>query len=296
MNMMKVRKITLLALIPVLLCVYILQTVAGNKNTVKYLNLTDEPDSLTITKGNGTEIKVFKEGDSWFTGAKKYPVDESTANSLVSDVSTLKILETVSSSASDKARYGLDETAAVTVRIYKEGKLLRTVEVGKTSSTAQQTYITVDGGKDIYLSSGAITSDFEKAEDDIRSKNVYSVDVTKVTAATAETPQNGTASLYRNAEDNSWLGGDSSKVSTWVSNISTLRAQSWAPESTVIPDEAAGSVKLSADGKTIEVRVFETDDENKYIATCSETPYPFYISSYSANNFIKTAADFIVAE
>ncbi|MCR4940488.1 MAG: DUF4340 domain-containing protein [Treponemataceae bacterium] len=296
MNMIKVRKIILLALIPVLLFIFILQTATGNRTTVRYLTLTEEADSLTITKGDGKEIKVFKEGENWFTGDKKYPVDESTANNLVNDVASLKILETVSSSQSDKARYGLDETAAVTVCLYKEDKLLRTVQVGKTSPTTQQTYITLDGGKDIYLSSGAITSDFAKTEDDIRSKNVYTIDTTKVTAATAETPGNQPVSLFRNTEDNSWLGGDSSKVSTWISNISTLKAQSWAPESTVLPEEEAGSVKLSVDGKTIDIHVFKTEDESKYLATCSESPYTFYLSSYSAINFIKTATDFIATE
>jgi len=295
MNMLKVRKIVLLALIPVLLCIYILQIITGNRNTVKYLTLTDEADAVLIAKSDGTQIKVFKEGDAWFVGDKKYPVDESTATSLIADISSLKILETVSSSASDKARYGLDDDA-VTASLYKDGKLLRTVMVGKTSSTAQQTYIIVDGGKDIVLSSGAITSDFAKSIDDIRSKNIYSLDIAKVTAATATTPSDGTVSVFRNSADSNWLGGDSNKVSTWISNIVTLSAQSWANENIEIPAEAAGSVTLSADGKFIDVKVYATDDESKYICTCSETPYPFYLSSYSAEKYIKTAADFLVEE
>lgn len=296
MNTLKVRKIVLLALIPVLLCIYILQVVSGNRNTVKYLTLEEEADTVLITKGDGTEIKVFKEGDAWFAGDKKYPVDESTAKTLVSEISSLKLLETVSSSAADKARYGLDDAAAVTAALYKDGKLLRTVGVGKASPTAQQTYITVDGGKDIYLSSGAITSDFAKSIDDIRSKIVYSLDVAKVTAATATTPGDGAVSVFRNSDDNSWLGGDSSKVSSWISNITSLNAQSWASENTVLPPEAAGSVTLTAEGRTITVNVYTTDDESKYICTCYETPYPFYLSSYSAEKYIKTAADFMTEE
>ena len=297
MNMLKIRKIILLALIPVLLCIYILQVVTENRNTVKYLTLSEEADTVLIKKGDGTEIKVFKDGDAWFVGDKKYPADNSTAESLVADISSLKILETVSSSASDRERYGLDEAAAVTAELYKDGKLLRTVEVGKTSPTAQQTYITVDGSKDILLSSGAITSDFAQSVDDIRSKEVYSVDVVKVTAATAETPENGAVSVFRNTEDNTWLGGDSSKVSSWISNISTLSVQSWADENTAIPQtDAAGTVTLTADGRTITVRVYATDDESKYLCTCSETPYPFYLSQYSAGKYIKTAADFLAEE
>ncbi|MBO4704368.1 MAG: DUF4340 domain-containing protein [Spirochaetaceae bacterium] len=296
MNTLKVRKIVLLALIPVLLCIYILQVVSGNRNTVKYLTLEEEADTVLITKGDGTEIKVFIEGENWFAGDKKYPVDESTAKTLVSEISSLKLLETVSSSAADKARYGLDDASAVTAALYKDGKLLRTVGVGKASPTAQQTYITVDGGKDIYLSSGAITSDFAKSLDDIRSKKVYSLDVAKVTAATATTPADGSISVFRNSDDNSWLGGDSSKVSSWISNITSLNVQSWASENTVLPSEAAGSVTLTAEGRTITVSVYATDDESKYICTCSETPYPFYLSSYSAEKYIKTAADFMTEE
>ena len=294
--MLKVRKIVLLVLIPVLLCIYILQVVTQNRNTVKYLTLSEEADTVLIKKGDGTEIKVYKDGESWFVGEKKYPVDESTATQLIADISSLKILETVSSSASDRERYGLDEAAAVTATLYKDGKVLRTVGVGKASPTAQQTYITVDGGKDIYLSSGAITSNFAKSVDDIRSKKVYSLDVVKVTAAKAETPENGEVSVFRNADDNSWLGGDSSKVSSWISNISSLNVQSWADENTAIPSEAAGSVTLTAEGRAITVRVYATEDESKYLCTCSETPYPFYLSSYSAEKYIKSAADFLTEE
>ncbi len=296
MNTLKGRKIVLLALIHVLLCLYILQLVTQNRNTVKYLTVEEEADTVLITKGDGTEIKVFKEGDAWFVGDKKYPVDDSTATSLIADISSIKLLETVSSSEADKARYGLDEAAAVTAALYKDGKLLRTVGVGKASPTAQQTYITVDGGKDIYLSSGSITSDFAKSIDDIRSKKVYSLDVAKVTAATATTPDDGAVSVFRNSEDNSWLGGDSSKVSSWISNITSLNVQSWASENTVLPSEAAGSVTLTADGKQISVTVYTTDDETKYICTCSETLYPFYLSSYSAEKYIITAADFMTEE
>ena len=296
MNMLKVRKIVLLVLIPVLLCIYILQVVTQNRNTVKYLTLSEEADTVLIKKGDGTEIKVYKDGESWFVGEKKYPVDESTATQLIADISSLKILETVSSSASDRERYGLDEAAAVTATLYKDGKVLRTVGVGKASPTAQQTYITVDGGKDIYLSSGAITSNFAKSVDDIRSKKVYSLDVVKVTAAKAETPENGEVSVFRNADDNSWLGGDSSKVSSWISNISSLNVQSWADENTSIPSEVAGSVTLTAEGRAITVRVYATEDESKYLCTCSETPYPFYLSSYSAEKYIKSAADFLTEE
>ena len=296
MNKLKVRKIVLLALIPVLLCIYILQVVTQNRNTVKYLTLSEEADTVLIKKGDGTEIKVFKEADAWFVSDKKYPVDESTATQLIADISSLKILETVSSSASDRERYGLDESAAVTASLYKDGKLLRTVEVGKASPTAQQTYITVDGSKDILLSSGAITSNFAQGVNDIRSKKVYSVDVMKVTAAEASTPADGVFSVFRNAEDNTWLGGDSSKVSSWISNISSLNVQSWADDNTPIPQTEAGSVKLTAEGRIIEIHVYETDDESKYLCTSSETPYPFYLSSYSAEKYIKSAVDFLTEE
>ena len=118
----------------------------------------------------------------------------------------------------------------------------------------------------------------------------------KVTAAEASTPANGVVSVFRNAEDNTWLGGDSSKVSSWISNISSLNVQSWADDNTPIPQTEAGSVKLTAEGRIIEIHVYETDDESKYLCTCSETPYPFYLSSYSAEKYIKSAVDFLTEE
>lgn len=292
MNMLKIRKITLIALIPVLLCIYILQIAAGNRTTVSYMTIQDEPDELSIQMADGTEVKLAKENDSWVIGNQKYPADASKVTSLVSSLTSVKVLETVSSSTSDLERYGLDDSTAMVVKLSREGKTLRTFKIGKASATAKQTYITADDGKDILLASGTFSSDFAVTADDLRNKSVYSLDSASITSVRFYTPDSGESSLTKDQETGTWPNDDSSMISSWISGLSSLTVQSWAPDDTELPQEEAGRVSLVTADRTVTVKVYATEDDSKYLASCSETPYAFYLSSYTGGRFIKTAQDF----
>ena len=62
------RKIVLLVVLAVLVCVYCLQVAFTGKNRVMVVSVKDEPDSFVIQTGAGSEVKLFKDGDSWFVG------------------------------------------------------------------------------------------------------------------------------------------------------------------------------------------------------------------------------------
>ena len=56
---MKARKIILLALIAVLVCVYAIQLVSASKTDVKKLYLDETPDEIVITKGTNADNEVM---------------------------------------------------------------------------------------------------------------------------------------------------------------------------------------------------------------------------------------------
>ena len=74
----------------------------------------------------------------------------------------LQLLEKVATASSDdvKEKYDLIEGKVITVTVKNADKVIRTVNVGKASSTNYQTYITVDDSKDIYLANGNLNSLF----------------------------------------------------------------------------------------------------------------------------------------
>ncbi|QTQ13400.1 DUF4340 domain-containing protein [Treponema parvum] len=186
MTKLKMRKSVLLAAIGILLCIYAIQLFVLGRNSVKVLSLKEEAAVYAI-KGNDIDVVLTRSGDEWLVGSKNYKANESFSDSIDKAVKTVKILDTVSHSDSEASleRYGLESEKALTVTASgAKGKILRTITVGKESSTGSQTYVKIDSGKDIYLVSGALKNTFEKTVDDLRSKQVFSFssdDIDKVT-------------------------------------------------------------------------------------------------------------------
>ena len=102
------------------------------------------------------------------------------------------------------------------------GKTLRTVAIGKNSVTAQQTYALIDGAKAVSLVSGNYGDIFGKTADELRGKDIWTLDaagITRVDAAgfavakagtpavwTAVPPSGGAASLKLDADNGCVLG------------------------------------------------------------------------------------------
>ncbi|QTQ15618.1 DUF4340 domain-containing protein [Treponema parvum] len=186
MTKLKMRKSVLLAAIGILLCIYAIQLFVLGRKSVKVLSLKEEAAVYTI-KGSDIDVVLTRSGDEWLVGSKNYKANESFADNIDKAVKTVKVLDAVSHSDSEASleRYGLESAKALTVTASDaQGKILRTITVGKESSTGSQTYVKIDSGKDIYLVSGALKNTFEKTVDDLRSKQVFSFssgDIDKVT-------------------------------------------------------------------------------------------------------------------
>lgn len=293
---MRTRKIVLLSAIAALVVVYVLQLVFSGGTAVKDFNLAESPDALTITKGvDGTPIKIVKDGENWLVGEKQYPADKNIIESLVNEVKNVKVLGTVSKS-SDNERYGLDDANVLIVKASKDGKDLRTLNVGKKASTSQQTYIQLDGSKEVLLASGNKESALGKSIEDMRDKGIYSVNVGDIMKISVAKPDES-YSLEKTGEPPAWTLTSSNtnkidveKVSSWVGSITSLKAQSYAAEDTKLPSVADASVTLTAAGKDITVSVYKAE-ESKYLCASNITPYVFYLSSYTAEKYVKALKD-----
>ena len=72
---------------------------------------------------------------------------------MVTSLSKIEVLGLVSRNA-DNERFGFTENESVKIICSKEGKILRTLELGKNSSTYQQVYAKVDESNNVVLVSG----------------------------------------------------------------------------------------------------------------------------------------------
>ncbi|MCR5289987.1 MAG: DUF4340 domain-containing protein [Treponema sp.] len=285
------RKSVLLCAIGILLCIYIVQLIQANKSTIKNMTLKAEPDTFTITTADSTVIVTKKDGN-WFVGDKQYLANTTSAQSIANNITDITVLDVVSSSDNEATleRYGLTNNA-LTVTAAKDGKTVRTITIGKASSTTSQTYIKVDDSKNIYLVSGSYNNIYNKTVNELRSRDLYSVEADTITAVSVASA-NGTAwSIAKNQDTWSVTSGstgadpDNEKLSTFVSSVRTMNVQSWADESETLPTVPSSTITVTTNEKTITVTVYpvEQGEETKYLATSSESPYLFYLSKYYAD-------------
>lgn len=180
------RKIVLLALIAVFLCVYILQLVFTGRNKIKDVTLEATPDSILVVNGGdaanaSNSLRLSFENSAWLVGEKKYPADSSVATKMVDGLKTVKLLGVITHTVGTNAdKYGLDAASKITVTAFKDGKSVRTITVGKNASSGSQCYVQIDGKDTVYLADGSLHDTYGVTVDGVRSRDVYTANADDV--------------------------------------------------------------------------------------------------------------------
>ncbi|MBQ9538674.1 MAG: DUF4340 domain-containing protein [Treponema sp.] len=325
-----IRKIVLLSCIAVLLCIYIVQLSLSSRTGIKSLPLESEIDVLTVQAAS-FEVRLSLKDGRWFVsrgeGQTDYEAARSIVDGMLSDIKELKLLATASRSVgTDSARYGLDDGSKIVVTAYSGGNPVRTLHVGKATSTNSQNYVQLDDDGAVYIVGAALHRDFDKQCDEIRSKSIYSLgddekiekisyvsylDENATTLAflkeKAETDATDTDEESVSVSKAVWklVAGqledskevDSDKVSNWVSSLSMLSASEWLDDNATIPEgyELESELSFTAGTKNCTTKLYsgKEGEEESYIVSCSETPYLFKVASYVANRYKKNTSDFV---
>lgn len=311
---MKPRKIVLLAACAILLCIFIVQTVMKNGDKVRTFELSQKPDEIAFVTPEGNYTLV-QSGDEWAIIEKNYAVTKSVVDSLIESASAVKALDKVGKLSNDtlSIRYELGAEKASVVTLKKDGKVLRTLTIGKTSSTGSQTYACFDDDKDVYLVAGNLRNDIVKSVNDLRSKTVYSFekdDITSISVTTypvqnsEETEEksftvsrigSGENAMWTISEPNVQVNGET--AADWFGSVATLTTTKWY-EANEVPANGvhAMTVKMSVGNKNITIEVYNTyTEEGKNgtsYATTSLNPYTFLITGSNVNKFKKTVEYF----
>ncbi len=307
---MKPRKTILLAAIGVLALAFALQTALERRNAVKTLSLAEDPDTIEIARAGGEVTTLSRDGDRWLIDKGKYPADSQAVAEMVAALKEIKTLGSVSASG-DWARYGLDETSAIVVKASKGGTAMRTVAAGKNSSTTQQSYVRVDGGKDVLLASSRFRDRFDRSAESLRDRTVWKIPFEGMTriesdfAAIGDIDGSGRRraafAVAKAGTPAAWQGAplagknappvDSGKTASWSEILAELRADSFAPDGTAIPERPLGKIAIVAAGKTVTLSVARKEGETKYLCVSSESPYPFYLQKATVLKFAKNPED-----
>lgn len=298
---MKTRKLVLIVADVILLAVCLVQFILSARDTTKYFTFKDEPDSLEIVTPQET-ISLYKEGEDWFIGEKKYPASMSMVDSYISAIKNIRALDKVGSIANGNnvERYELTDSKKTTVTAKLGDKVLRTIEIGKTAVSSSQCYMTVDGGKDIYLVSGGVNDTFDTSVAAARTTIVLNLNSDEITGVSITDAEDKTWSLSRmgNGDDVVWnvSGGeidlDEGKANVWLTSFASLSTRDWYAEDAVLEGTRAVSARITYNLKDIKLEFFALPKNNEkdlqqYYGTCSETPYRFKVDEKTVKQYLK---------
>ena len=298
---MKTRKIVLIVADVVLLAVCLVQFILSARDTTKYFTFKDEPDSLEIVTPQET-ISLYKEGEDWFIGEKKYPASMSMVDSYISAIKNIRALDKVGSIANGNnvERYELTDSKKTIVTAKLGDKVLRTIEIGKTAVSSSQCYMTVDGGKDIYLVSGGVNDTFDTSVAAARTTIVLNLNSDEITGVAITDAEDKTWSLSRmgDGDDVVWnvSGGeielDEGKANVWLTSFASLSTRDWYAEDAVLEGTRAVSARITYNLKDIKLEFFAFPKNNEkdlqqYYGTCSETPYRFKVDEKTVKQYLK---------
>ncbi|MCR4742135.1 MAG: DUF4340 domain-containing protein [Treponema sp.] len=301
---MKTRKLILLIADGLLLIALIMQLLLASGDKVKVYELKEEPDEISITSPDES-FTLVKENDHWFVGEKKYPANDDYVESLLDSLKSVKVMDKVASANNDLtiSRYELNEGKNILVTAKKEGNTLRTLNIGKESTAGSQAYITVDGGKDIYLAGGSLSSTFGKDLSYFRSRNVYSLDKEQITSVSI-TPENGkawTLSKTGSGENLSWYTNvpdlviDAGKAADWVKGLASINTPVWHDDADLSGNKIL-TAEISCGNSSTSLEIYEIpakteEDKTVYYGFSSASPYQFELAAYAVERFKKNAED-----
>ena len=301
---MKTRKLVLIIADAVLAAVCIIQLVLGARDTTKYFTMKDQPDSLEIATPS-EKISLYKDGDEWVIGDKKYPASLSVVDDFIDALSNVRALDKVgsTSSSNEAEKYELTDSQKITVTAKLGDKVLRTLEIGKTAVSSSQCYATVDGAKDIFLVSGGIRDTFDTSIAAVRTSIVLNLDATEITTVTVTDDSDKTWGVSRmgSGSDIAWntIGAeegfelDTMAAANWLNSFASLSTRDWYDDNATLDGTKKVTAKITCAYKDITVEIFALPKENEndaqqYYGKCSQTPYLFKVNQSTVDNYLKT--------
>ena len=276
----------------------------------------DNITKIEISSNEDTIILSGKDG-SWTILPQEYTADFDKVSNMLDIVANLTLTE-LAAETEDYQRYELDEEKKISVNVYSGEELVRKFDVGKVSSTYRHTFVRVGEDPRVYFARESFRSTFEADRADLRDKSVMSFDVNEITGilieqedstlhfnktietAVAPTPEMVEELATQPAEGQEvWTTEDGTKgnkteLDSIVSKMSDLKCDSFIEEKAKSDfADPIYSVRITG-AKDYALQIYaKNEEEDKYPAVSSETPYVVFLTSWEAENIMKKADELV---
>lgn len=275
----------------------------------------------------GKTITLDKKDEKWVVGEKQYPADEDKVKNIVETVTGLSLSEMVSASKNYEP-YELDDEKKIAVKAYKEDNVLREFEIGKQASTFGHTFVKLAGDDKVYHAEKSFRGYFERELDELRDKTVMKFDKDEITElyvkseaveyrftkkVTVDQPAPAPDKEKEDAdtpppapeEKIQWVTqdnkeGDKTKLDSFINQLSNLSCDKYIEDKKTedFKDKTPLFTLTLKGGKDYTLSLFEKlgeghADKDKFTAVSSGNAYPFLLSNYKGDNFIKDAKELL---
>lgn len=334
MKNIKIKKETIILGIVILVLLFYLVLKQGDKVHYEIPDLAalDKEDirKVEISK-KGKTIILKKKEKKWVIGEKNYPADEDKIKDILDTIAELSLSEMVSESKNYRP-YELDDEKKIAVKAYQQDRVVREFEVGKQASTYGHTFVKIAKDDKVYHARKSFRNYFDRGIDDLRDKVVMKFDKEEISEiqvtsegqeyrfskkVTSEKPKPAEGkekdkkkeeiSPPEPEEKIQWLTGDGQegdkvKLDSFINQLSDLRCDKFLEDKELKDYKDKKPIFiLTLKGSTsytlsLFEKLAEGEDKDKYPAISSENAYPFLLSSYKGDNFIKDAKELLKEE
>lgn len=254
-------------------------------------------EKVEIIKTGGT-IVLEKIGGTWMvTAPVNHPADTTAITPILSNLKNFKIESEISSNPAKYSTY-LDSVNNTRVNVYQEGKMIGTFILGKSAMGGDNSYIQKEPGKEIFLASKLMQTNFTKAVKDFRNKLMFSVPSFQINSITFKSDDSlkYEFKMQKDTTGRWFIGADSIAKNTadgflnLLANFNTedfidsVVTQFPAPSFTIT---IAGAVNL-----TVNMYKQKTDPV-KYIMQVTNSKQLYECTASFATMFLKQRKDFI---
>ena len=250
-------------------------------------------DSAAITRIDvhfpGIQITVLKSSDGWMmVSPLSYRADKNVAQSVISQLHTMKISKPISTNPARFNVFKVDSTATL-VRLTAGTNEVVALRLGKPNESYTDTYVRKESSNDVCLANGFFGLMVGRTPTDWRDKSIYPGDrgvIQKIAFAYGDT----TFTLARN--DSGWtidgLKPNETSLKTWMNAFATFQADGFIDSavSISVPPNAI----LTVDGT--QIQFFQSPNAGSFLVHVSTQPQWFEVLEWRVSAILKRKMDF----
>lgn len=277
---------------------------------------------------SGRAITLEQVDSSWLIQPQAYPADADKVQKVIDTIVGLRLTDVISESE-NYIKYGLDPEKKISVRVYDRKKLIRAFEIGSQAATYRHTFVKIESDKRVFHAENSFRTHFEQTVDELRDKSVLRLDAGEIQAMelvkgdriirlkktiVKVEPKTGDALPEKPAavispspeippgEPEVWLTPEGIKakkteVDSLLADLADLKCQSFIEGKTRddFPNPVFRININLRNGRSYDLNIFEkrSEKDDAYPAVSSESPYPFNLSTYAAEQFMKKTEDIL---